>query len=190
MTRAVAVAVAMTFSTESRSDASRKAMSPTRWTTRPVPIKRPGRTGRKAHVDVEGRLELVGFERGEQRRSNGVVEHRCGERPEHVAARAGEILGRVEGELDGAAVDVGVDRRKPRVAAAPEQRPPPFHRIPERSRTRAHCFSFAALRSRVRLPSAERTGSRRVLNGIDPRRLQHCGLRRRAGTAESSTCRV
>src|SRR5258708_25133375 len=47
MIRAVAVAVASTSPVWSRSSPARNAMDPPRWTTRPVPVIRPGAAGRR-----------------------------------------------------------------------------------------------------------------------------------------------
>src|SRR5689334_22930916 len=68
ITRAVAVAVAMSNPWGSRSDASSDATSPSRWTTRPLPRSRPGRDRpQEADVQVEGGLEPIRREGGDQR---------------------------------------------------------------------------------------------------------------------------
>jgi len=47
ITRAVAVAAATTVWSGLNSKASRNTMSPSRWTTPPLPTSRPGLTGRR-----------------------------------------------------------------------------------------------------------------------------------------------
>ena len=60
MTRAVAVAVATTCSSESVNDASRNARSASRRTMRPLPMGRPGpHRWYEGHVQLRGRLELA-----------------------------------------------------------------------------------------------------------------------------------
>ena len=114
ITLAVAVAVAMSSSLASTSDASRNARSPTRWTTRALPITRPGRSGRRkltwrSSVD----WNWSGSECRQQRRTHRVEQHRRLEGPEHVAGRVGEVHGAHERELDRAVVHVGAEELQP-----------------------------------------------------------------------------
>jgi hypothetical protein len=70
------------------------------------------------HAQLQGRLKLIRFQRGEQRRANRVVEHRCDKRAEDIPGWVREVLARRERELDRALLDVGVNELEPSVAAA------------------------------------------------------------------------
>jgi len=64
MIRTVAVAVAGTSPVSSRSSPARNAVDPPRWTTRPVPVIRPGAAGRRKLTFWPGRAGARGRGRG------------------------------------------------------------------------------------------------------------------------------
>jgi hypothetical protein len=97
----------------------------------------------EVHVELQGRLELVGFQGGQQRRPDGVVQHRRLEGAQHVAGRVGERLGGRERQLDRAGGGVGVDELQSQGRRRARQRRPPVDRIPERSGSSAHGSSFS-----------------------------------------------
>ena len=139
MTRAVAVAVAISVPW-----ASRQRRLDERHVAVPVhdaPLAdEPSGPHRPQEVDVEleGGLELVRREGGEQGRSHRVVEHRGDEGAEHVAHRVGEGLRRRERELDRALLGIRVDELEPQRGRGARDRRPAFDPIPERSGSRVH----------------------------------------------------
>jgi hypothetical protein len=101
MIRTVAVAVASTSPVSSRSSPARNAMDPPRWTTRPVPVIRPG-SGRtqEADLQLQGRRELAIAQGGSECGAERVVEHGSQKPALHVAHRIGEGRAGIEEDLD------------------------------------------------------------------------------------------
>ena len=121
---------------------------------------RPDRP-QERHAEAHRRLELVGRQRGEQRGTDRVEQHRRLERAEHVPGRVGEVLGGREGELDRAVLDVRADELEPQRGGRARHRGPSFDRVPEWPGALAHHFSSLIRAAWPRLPTVrEARGSR------------------------------
>ena len=106
-TTAVAVPVATTSPDSSTNSPARKPTPDARRTIHPRPTRRPGTRGsEELHLQIGRGRELARAQRRDQRRPERVVQHGREEPALHDANRIQELLGRREGDLDGAFVGV------------------------------------------------------------------------------------
>ncbi len=122
---AVAVAVATRSPSESRSSPAMKATSRPRRTIRARAAQLAGLCRlQELNVQVGRRRPLAVAEGGDERRAQGVVEHRRQEAALHGSGRVEELIGCGEGDLDRPLLGIDLDELPARAARRPAAGPP------------------------------------------------------------------
>jgi hypothetical protein len=94
------------------------------------------RRAQELHVQVGGGREEARTQRGDQRRTQGVVEHRRQEPALDHPGWVQELLAGGERDLDSAGLGIDRDQLPPEQDGRGRRRGPAFHHIPERPLTR------------------------------------------------------